>query len=149
MQRVEKALSANNANNALVQLHLQWERQIKALAQLVRRPLTRLKRAVLTALITLDVHSRDIIGALIEAKVGDAQNFNWRKQLRYYWEAAEEELYLDQTNGRFTYGYEYLGCTSRLVVTQLTDRCYITLTGALQLNLGGSPAGPAGAWISL
>ncbi|KAJ3083598.1 Dynein heavy chain 6, axonemal, partial [Rhizoclosmatium hyalinum] len=117
---------------------------LAGLATLVRGDLTKIQRAILGALITIDVHNRDIVQGLINAKVTGLNDFEWAKQLRYYWDMEVDTCQVKMSSSVFNYGYEYLGCSPRLVITPLTDRCYLTLTGAMQLNLGGSPVGPAG-----
>ncbi len=105
-------------------------------------------------LIVLDVHNRDVARNLNKLHFLKTHDFNWRKQFRYYWESPPLDYpnqkpkpfncFIKQTNTKIKYGYEYLGNSSRLVITPLTDKCYLTLTSALSLNYGGAPAGPAG-----
>uniref|UniRef100_A0A803TP24 Dynein axonemal heavy chain 1 n=1 Tax=Anolis carolinensis TaxID=28377 RepID=A0A803TP24_ANOCA len=112
------------------------------LVALVRGKLSRMQRTVLSALIVIEVHAKDVAAKLIEENVMSENDFEWISQLRYYW--TREDLYIRAVNAEFIYGYEYLGNSGRLVITPLTDRCYLTLTGALHLKFGGAPAGPAG-----
>uniref|UniRef100_A0A8C9ZPR8 Dynein axonemal heavy chain 1 n=1 Tax=Sander lucioperca TaxID=283035 RepID=A0A8C9ZPR8_SANLU len=123
-------------------LYSQLQKQLGDLVQLVRGRLSRMQRAVLSALIVIEVHAKDVVAKLVEQEVSSVNAFEWISQLRYYWD--KEDLYVRAVNAEFLYGYEYLGNSGRLVITQLTDRCYLTLTGALHLKFGGAPAGPAG-----
>ena len=90
------------------------------------------------------VHSREVTKAMAKKDLSRLTDFEWARQLRYYWDDDIDNCVVRQTNTYFVYGYEYLGNSMRLVITPLTDMIYMTMTGAMHLRFGGAPAGPAG-----
>lgn len=69
-----------------------WDVNVSQLAQLtalVRGDLTDLERKVIVALVTTDVHARDIVKELADDKVQSLSDFKWQKQLRYYYQDEE------------------------------------------------------------
>ncbi|GBP84500.1 Dynein heavy chain 1, axonemal [Eumeta japonica] len=147
---------------------------LDSLRGLVKGDLTFFQREVLCALIVIEVHARDVTRNLVDEGIRHVSDFQWICQLRYYQierdmiQIEEEEIceiYQDEErldtsayyrqfsqnytdvralNSVFPYANEYLGNSGRLVITPLTDRCYLTLMCAMHLHFGGAPAGPAG-----
>ena len=118
--------------------------QLMELTTMVRGDLNSLNRKKINQLIIIDVHARDIIDAFVRDSVLDAREFAWESQLRFMWSRKDDDIKINQCTGKFDFGYEYMGLNGRLVITALTDRCYMTITTALTYTLGAAPAGPAG-----
>jgi len=100
-----------------------------------------MRRKIMT-IITVDVHSRDCVKVFADKKVSDANSFEWLKQFKFFYN--DKKCFARITDWKTDYCYEYIGNGGGLVITPLTDRCYITLSQALNLTMGGAPAGPAG-----
>lgn len=142
----------------------QIKTRITKLINKVIKPLERLERMKVINIITIDVHSRDVVQSFVTNKVNEAEGFAWQSQLKFEWSLDKNKEVASRQFCRFPwesdqrqskciiriidwvrfYSYEYVGNTLRLVITPLTDRCIITLTQALNLVMGGAPAGPAG-----
>ena len=97
----------------------------------------------------MDVHARDVVQKLIDAETESPEDFLWHSQMRFDWEDDTREVSITICDFETKYSFEYIGNLGRLVITPLTDRCYITLGTALRLTLGGAPAGPAGTGVLL
>ncbi|KAG8470448.1 hypothetical protein KFE25_008869 [Diacronema lutheri] len=122
--------------NELVAMNLQPDEALRKFGKWTRRKIE--------TMITVDVHQRDVWEEIVKRKVRDTEDFEWQKQARFYWRYDLDYAMISVADVDFKYCNEYLGVKERLVITPLTDRCYITLAQALGMFLGGAPAGPAG-----
>lgn len=55
-------------------------------SEAIRGNLSKMQRAKIVALVTIEVHGRDIIDKLAKANCNDVSSFEWLSQLRFYWE---------------------------------------------------------------
>jgi len=147
-----EAVLIDGAENGLSTFYQKLCAQLLQTVELVRGNLEKNMRVAVGSLVVMDVHNRDTINEMAEAKVGKITEFDWLAQLRYYWSndgvssqtGNPATITCRMINAMALYAYEYIGNQDRLVITPLTDRCYRTLMGAIHLNLGGAPEGPAG-----
>ncbi|GMI06146.1 hypothetical protein TrVE_jg2421 [Triparma verrucosa] len=153
--RIEASINEGQiigAEKAITNLANEIAEEVLATVKLVRTKISKALRTACGALVVLHVHNRDTTFMLAKVGVESTTDFDLLAQLRYYTqqdgESAQSGLpgTIDccMINAHILYAYEYLGNNGRLVITPLTDRCYRTLMGAIHLNLGGAPEGPAG-----
>eukprot|EP00112_Aurelia_sp_Birch-Aquarium-sp1_P023013 Seg670.8 transcript_id=Seg670.8/GoldUCD/mRNA.D3Y31 product="Cytoplasmic dynein 1 heavy chain 1" protein_id=Seg670.8/GoldUCD/D3Y31 len=146
LQQIEKA--GNSDMTPMENVLKIVEATLNVLADSVLQEQPPVRRRKLEHLITELVHQRDVSRLLINCKSSSPRSFDWLCQMRFYYDPKQkdvlQQLSIRMANACFNYGFEYLGVQDKLVQTPLTDRCYLTMTQALEARLGGSPFGPAG-----
>ncbi|XP_053612057.1 dynein heavy chain, cytoplasmic isoform X5 [Plodia interpunctella] len=144
---VEAALGSGGGDG-LKRVLAHVENMLNILADSVLQEQPPLRRRKLEHLINEFVHKRTVTRRLIASDVNSPRSFEWLCEMRFYFDPRNndvlQQLTIHMANAKFLYGFEYLGVQDRLVQTPLTDRCYLTMTQALEARLGGSPFGPAG-----
>ena len=89
------------------------------------------------------VHHLQVARALLAIVSNkESASWTWNRQLRSY--KSKEGAIIRCAGAQFPYRFEYQGAAVGLVRTPLTERCFLALTQAMKLGLGGSPTGPAG-----
>eukprot|EP00662_Eupelagonemidae_sp_cell21_P018416 gene18415-biopygen115013 len=111
-------------------------------------PWPRRDRVALEARIVVLMHLTDVWAQLQAREPARARDplhtqWDWQRQVRVYWRAGDA-CCVRIADAELTYSHEYLGVRECLVITALTDRCYLTLSQALSMHVGGAPIGPAG-----
>ena len=134
----------NGHKHAMKNLEEKLTGQLNDLVAVVRQDISKHMRKKVNTLLIIDVHARDIVDTFVRDSILDEREFAWESQLRFYWDKSVDDVVIRQCTGSFSYGYEFMGLNGRLVITPLTDRCYMTITQAHTFNLGTAPAGPAG-----
>lgn len=142
----QAALSAAKSDKTIMSKNMKKVDQILRDMVLItlRTELSRIERINLETCITVHMHQKESTEELVRKKIKDPTDFEWLKQVRFYWREDKDTVIISICDVDFEYSYEYLGVKERLVITPLTDICYITLSQALGMFLGGAPAGPAG-----
>lgn len=143
-RQTEKAITAMNLQNHLKSI----KNEIVYYTTNVPNDVDNLTKIKVRSILLDLVHQVTIVQQLIDENVINVLDWGWVQQMKFFLNANSKMVTVKMVSAEFEYSYEYLGNVNRLVDTKLTHNCYLTLTQAMQLGLGGNPFGPAGKYKS-
>ena len=138
--------------NAMMEWYEDNISQIQQITEMVRGKLDPVIRKTSFSLLLSDMHGREVLENLVLSNIALVSDYNWQRQLRFYWEEDEYGqpiqlscCFVKQGNIKIEYGYEYIGPSLRCVVTPLTEKCWLAITNSVSTYQGGVVAGPTGS----
>eukprot|EP00397_Hematodinium_sp_SG-2012_P000077 GEMP01000077.1.p1 GENE.GEMP01000077.1~~GEMP01000077.1.p1 ORF type:complete len:3523 (+),score=983.36 GEMP01000077.1:601-10569(+) len=106
-------------------------------------PLTDTQFRALQCVCLSRIHQRDVEHFIVKAGVVDVWCFEWTSQLRHYWNDAGDVV-VKSLYAVFPFGYEYVAVRDPMYRTCDTERCYLNMMVAHQLDVGLCVQGAAG-----
>lgn len=98
-QECTKALQdPEAAKKNLRQLKKKWVSYLNKLTSFTRSKLTKIERNKVVALITIEVHARDVIDRLHKGGTTHVADFDWLSQLRFYWDVEQNDCIVEQAS---------------------------------------------------
>lgn len=101
----------------------------------------------LVNLIALLIHKKDFVrGLLDKVRKGDSllsKSFEWSSQVKYEYSKEDCSISVKILDATLPYGMEYQGACPRLVLTPLTDKCFVSLAQAVKCHMVGMCVGPS------
>lgn len=88
-------------------------------------------------------HKRNLVQRLMEhseeweALKNPTDSFDWQCHARCRWEEEQQACKVDILDVEFDYGFEYQGSVTRLVLSPLTDKCFVGLAQAVKNKMVG------------
>jgi len=70
------------------------------------------------------------------------ETFEWQSLLHYVWSSREQKCFISSLGPRLSYGYQYTGTSSRMMVTPLLERALFSLIMAVGSGIGALIDGP-------
>ncbi|XP_048523986.1 dynein axonemal heavy chain 7-like [Dendroctonus ponderosae] len=126
--QVENALKLSH-NIKLLICKQKLESSIEEKIALINSKVNQLERVVLRNLLISDLNNKYLLSSFVkDGLVIDHTHFEWQVQLRYYFQSSLCSVRMLKHS--LDYGYEYLGNSEQIVLTPLTDRCFVALLSA-------------------
>eukprot|EP00002_Diphylleia_rotans_P033820 TRINITY_DN7227_c0_g1_i1.p1 TRINITY_DN7227_c0_g1~~TRINITY_DN7227_c0_g1_i1.p1 ORF type:complete len:4130 (+),score=744.89 TRINITY_DN7227_c0_g1_i1:147-12536(+) len=132
---------------ALKKYHKVLQGQLAVLIDAQKSPApgtSRQQKQLYSSLILHHIHGLRVVQELADQSINSVYHFAWTRHMRYYWDTDSGHCLVRQGSNTYPYGYEYLGNTSRLVTTPMTERAQISISLAMKSAFGCMLFGPDG-----